>query len=140
MIRALERATPDEIIALRQSYGGGYVVESQELHFIPGPGRWWLHTLETTQTNARLCVLLAMNILRRIQRLTGVPDSSASRALSSFFEEDSEAAEILASHQREDIEVGDFVLANGYLARVEAKHRSRYGYAILERDLPSVQI
>jgi hypothetical protein len=133
----LERAFPVmtdfEKMALGATYFEAFSVPSRSVHFQPASLGYEMPSIVVAE-GTRLG-LVAMAALRRIHILLGRPISPPLDQVTRVLESSHEGQLFLDRvNVRGDIDIGDFVVARGYLGQVADVRTSGYGYRSVQVD------
>ena len=143
LTKALSVCTASEKIVLGFSYDRTFGRASREMHFGP-PGLRPRTTAKLVSDALDDVGVLGLNLVRRVQLLTGLVPDEANVTVKDLFETNKLPAALVERHTRGNAEVGDFVLAYGDPGQVIELADSELGYRsyrvryVAERPLPDI--
>lgn len=143
MRRALPLMRDGEKLCIGLTYAASYGQASETLHFSADAKAYRLRDGAERSGMAKLG-LLTFCVLLRCHELLGRPETPVVGQLAKVYEQNTEAARLVAQLSRRGFEVGDFVLAYGDLAEILEVRESPYGYRsyrvryLAERPMPDV--
>jgi hypothetical protein len=125
-MRAANALTANERLAIGMSYSEAYGDPSRAVHFAAN-NMSILRNPEAAVSGVSRIGLLMMVIIDRCHGLIGNPELKLASQLNRVFASNPYAEERVRALSLGDVEVGDFVLASGYLAEILEMKQSRYG-------------
>ncbi len=143
MKTALPLMTPPEKLLIRLTYGGGYGLASAVSHYRVASSDYLLRSGDEIAAGKSLGIL-ALAILKRCHEILGKPPFPRLEQLDQALRTTA-ASDALHSLTAGEIEVGDFIIAHGYLCEVKEAATTEFGYRsfrasyVSDRPKPSLQ-